>query len=351
VLKNLLAGGDVLSPRHVRVARKELTECRIINGYGPTENTTFTCCGPVAQLEEGVPVPIGRPLDNTKVYLLDQDLQPVPVGVIGELYTTGDGLARGYLRRPELTAEKFIPNPYGDSGTRLYRVGDLARYLPNGEIVFAGRTDQQIKLRGFRIELGEIETVIEQQPQILHAAVVVHEDETKDKRLVGYVVTQKQITSDELREALKPRLPDYMIPSIFMMLESLPLTASGKIDRKALPAPALDGTARQQSYVAPRTETETRIAQIWSEVLGVVQVGVEEDFFSLGGHSLLATRVISRVNTAFGIDVSLRRVFEEPTIARLAAVVEQAKTSEIQPSEPALVRVARAAVSWPTHSE
>ena len=344
-VRNLLAGGDVLSPQHVRLAQQTLSSGTVINGYGPTENTTFTCCSPMDEPLQGATVPIGRPIDNTRVYLLDKEMQPVPVGVPGELYAAGAGLARGYLGRPDLTAEKFIPDPFDRAGgRRLYRTGDLARWLPDGKIAFMGRMDLQVKIRGFRIELGEIESALEGIPEVSQAVVVVREDEAGEKQLVAYTVCEGDIPPSRLREALKLSLPDYMVPSVFMNLEALPLTANGKIDRRVLPAPVM---MREQIFIPPRNPVEEKVATLFAELLRVDQVGIEDDFFALGGHSLLATRAISRINDAFAIEMPLRRLFELPRVADLAEAIEAARASRSTQKVPAIARVARAAVSWP----
>jgi amino acid adenylation domain-containing protein len=346
-LRNLLAGGDVLSPRHVRRVQQAMPECRMINGYGPTENTTFTCCGVINELRDGAPVPIGRPIDNTQVYLLDRNLQPVPIGAAGELYTGGDGLAHGYLGNPEMTAEKFIPNPFGAPGTRLYRTGDLARYLPDGNIVFLGRLDFQVKIRGFRIELGEIQSALELLPAVSQSIVIAHQDSSGDKRLVAYLLTHQSISIAEIRDALRQRLPDYMIPSVFIILEAMPLTPNGKIDRQALPAPPTARDALEDSYTPPRTQVEEMLAHIWAQVLGLDRVGIDDNFFSIGGHSLLATRAMSRINSSFQIDLPLRRLFELPTIAELAEAIDAAKAAQSQPRLPDIVPLAREVIAVP----
>ncbi|WP_164021891.1 non-ribosomal peptide synthetase, partial [Pyxidicoccus trucidator] len=244
-LRYLLAGGDVISPVHVRRLRQHLLHCQFINVYGPTENTTFTSCEPVQLLREGASVPLGLPVDNTQVYLLDGLLQPVPVGVAGELYTSGAGLARGYLHNPALTAERFLPDPFGPEGGRMYRTGDLGRFLPDGRVEFLGRVDFQVKLRGFRIELGEVEAALCQH-EAVKDAVVVARGEGSDKRLVGYVVPRPGPTLelDALKQSLRQLLPEYMVPSAFVQLEALPLTSHGKVDRKALPAPEAPDSSR-----------------------------------------------------------------------------------------------------------
>jgi acyl carrier protein len=316
----------------------------VINGYGPTENTTFTCCHPMRhpmRLEHTVP--IGRPIANTRVYILDEDLRPVPVGVPGELYAGGEGVARGYLKRPELTAWSFIPDPFSTTpGARLYRTGDLARARPDGSFEFLGRTDRQVKLRGFRVEPGEIEAVLRRHPAVREAVAVVREDAPGGARLVAYVVPASEAAMDaaELRAWAAGRLPEYMVPSAWVALDALPLTATGKIDRRALPAPGR--TADAAAHVPPRTPTEELLAAIWAEVLGAGQVGAADDFFALGGHSLLATRVVARIRDALGVEPPVRALFEAPTVAALAERVD-ALRAESAAEEPALLRAPRTA--------
>jgi acyl carrier protein len=261
---------------------------------------------------------------------LDGSLEPAPIGVPGELYIGGAGLARGYLNSPQLTAEKFIPHPFGNEpGARLYKTGDLARYLPDGNIEFLGRLDHQIKLRGFRVEPGEIEVTLARHPGVREAVVLAREDHPGNKQLVAYVVLSAAETcsASELREFLKARLPDYMVPSAFVMLDALPLGPNGKIDRRALPAPDHGRPELDGVFVAPRSPIEERLANIWAQVLGLERVGVHDNFFDLGGHSLLATQVISRVRETYRIELSLRAIFETPTVAGIARVVQQAKES------------------------
>ncbi|MFH0341841.1 MAG: amino acid adenylation domain-containing protein, partial [Chromatiales bacterium] len=322
-LRQLLAGGDVLSVAHVEKFLSATPACRLINGYGPTENTTFTCCYSISQDAKITwSVPIGRPIANTQIYILDPHLNPVPIGVPGELCIGGAGLARGYLNRPELTAEKFIANPFSDEpGARLYKTGDLARYLLDGNIEFLGRLDTQVKVRGFRIELGEIETVLNQHPGVKACAVLAREDAPGDKRLVAYVVGHKAPAQGELRDFLREKLPEYMLPSVFIVLDKLPVTPNGKLDRKALPAPDDSRPELEAAYVAPRTPTEETLAAIWAEVLKLEKIGIHDNFFDLGGHSLLATQVISRLRAAFAIDLPLRALFEGPTIRDLEAAI------------------------------
>ncbi|MCP4654742.1 MAG: non-ribosomal peptide synthetase, partial [bacterium] len=304
-VRQLLAGGDVLSAPHLRRVLAELPHTTVINGYGPTENTTFTCCAPmrkVAEVDDSVS--IGRPISGTRVHVLDRELRPVPAGVSGEPLIADDGLARGYFDRPALTAERFIPNPLGPCpGVRLYRTGDLVRYLVDGRIEFLGRGDFQVKLRGFRIELGEVESVLGAHPQVRACAVVARDDGAAGKCLVAYLVAHDRApAAGELRRHLLETLPEYMVPAVFMELEALPLTPSGKVDRRSLPAP--EPAALSESRVGPRGPVEELVAGIWSEVLGTAdRLGAHDDFFALGGHSLLATRVQSRLRRQLGVEV------------------------------------------------
>jgi amino acid adenylation domain-containing protein len=297
---------------------------RVFNLYGPSEATTYSTFTLVRKGASESPS-LGRPIANTQIYVLDAHLEPVPIGVPGQIYIGGEGLARGYVNRPELTAERFIPHPFSpEPGARLYMTGDLARYLPDGNIEFLGRLDHQVKIRGFRIEPGEIEAVLGQHPAVHQAVVLSREEQPGDKRLVAYVVPTRERTPtvDELRRFLHPKLPEYMVPSAFMLLHSLPLTPSGKIDRHALPAPDQLCPSGGSTFVAPRTPVEGVLPGIWAEVLGLEQVGAYDNFFEIGGHSLTATQVISRVRRAFDIELPLRRLFETPTVAGLAVSIE-----------------------------
>ncbi|MCC6694568.1 MAG: amino acid adenylation domain-containing protein [Candidatus Hydrogenedentes bacterium] len=332
-LRQLLAGGDVLSPAHVRRVLEVLPGIRVINGYGPTECTTFACCHPMCRPEEvEEPVSIGRPIANTRVYVLDESMHPVPVGAVGELHIGGDGVARGYLNRPELTAERFVPDPFqGDDGARVYRTGDAVRFLPDGRLQFLGRKDQQVKIRGFRVELGEIESVLAACPAVKEAAVITQPDANGDKRLIAYV-TPRQVNghaTPAVRDFLNEQLPAYMIPSIIMWLEGLPLNPNGKVDRAALPAPNQPDV---REYCPPATEPERVLAGIWAELLKVDRIGRNEDFFALGGHSLIATQMVYRIQDAFGIQFPLRKVFECGTVAALAEAVEEAVIEHIERS-------------------
>ena len=351
-LRQLLAGGDQLSVPHLERVLRALPHCRLINGYGPTENTTFTCCYTFPpDTPVGASAPIGRPIANTQVYLLDQQLQPVPIGVPGELYAGGDGVAQGYLNRPALTAERFIPNPFAHSlsGTsqRLYKTGDLARWLPapkgHPNIEFLGRLDGQVKIRGFRIELGEIEATLAQHERVRVAVVLARQlDDTPggDKQLVAYVVPALEQADDlpaTLRHFLQSKLPDYMIPAHFLLLDHLPLTPNGKIDRQALPAPDEVLLVTAANFAPPQTPTETLLVTLWAQLLGVAQVGRTDNFFDLGGHSLLATQLVARVRTACAVEIGVRSLFEAPTIAALGAVIDTKRQGE----QPLLHRVPR----------
>ena len=322
-VRQLIAGGDAISQTHARALVRALPGTRLINGYGPTENTTFTCCYPVTDpdsLRESVP--IGRPIANTRVYLLDGHSQLVPIGVPGELHAGGDGLAREYLNRPALTSEKFIPDPFDPAeGARLYRTGDIARYRADGNIEFLGREDSQVKVRGYRIELGEVETALKEHPGVRDAVVTV--DGTLEKRLFAYFVPAAPggPLAAALRRHLAAQLPEYMIPSGFIPLTAMPLTANGKVDRAALPAPDQSRPELEELFVAPRNPVEQRVAGLWAQVLGLEIVGVHDNFFNLGGHSLLATQVISRVGDHFAVELPLSTLFQYPTVAEFAQVI------------------------------
>ena len=295
------------------------------NLYGPTETTIWSTGYKVTTGNKAIS--IGCPLANTQLYILDSHLQPVPIGISGELYIGGEGLARGYLNRPDLTAEKFISNPFSpNSKSRLYKTGDLARYLPDGHIEYLGRIDYQIKLRGFRIELGEIETALLQHPEVKEGVVIVREDTSNENHLVGYIVAETgqdslQVIS-QLRRFLKQQLPDFMVPTIFMALEAMPLTPNGKVDRKALPEPDASRPELEANYVAPRTPIEQQIADIWMQVLNVKRVGIYDNFFELGGYSLVGIQVVSRVRQALQVEILMSNLFELPTVADLAQRVE-----------------------------
>jgi amino acid adenylation domain-containing protein len=329
----LLAGGDVLSPAHVRRAVAGLPGTEILNGYGPTETTTFATFHPVHAGDPEGPVPIGRALANARVYVLDAALHPSPVGVAGELYVGGDGLARGYLGRPDLTAERFVPDGVsGEPGARLYATGDLARWRPDGVLDLLGRVDHQVKLRGFRIEPGEIETALTAHPEVESAVVVAREDVPGDKRLVAYVVPVSTGAAEiaGLPAFLERRLPAYMVPAAFVFLPELPLTANGKVDRRALPAPVAPVRAASSP---PRTPLEEEVARIWSEILGVERVGVEDNFWNLGGHSLLATRALARLTDTFGVEIPLQTLFLAPTLGGFSTALGEAVLAGLSDTE------------------
>jgi len=336
-VRQLIAGGDVLSVSHVKQALNQIEGCRVINGYGPTENTTFTCCHPMTDPEAlGQTVPIGRPIANTTVFILDGQLRPVPIGVIGDLYAGGDGLARGYLNQPELTAERFIENPFAaNPGERLYQVGDRARYLADGTIEFFGRVDSQVKLRGYRIELAEIETVLNEHEAIRDVVVAAREDTPGDKRLVAYWIAANEAAPEPstLREYLANKLPDYMVPAAFVALEEFPLTANGKVDRKALPAPELDRSQSGETYTPPGSELEKTLAEIWQSVLKVDEVGTRDNFFDLGGHSLSLIRVHGAIQKHLDRQIPMVEMFRFPTVGTLAAFLAgDAETQEDKPA-------------------
>ena len=348
-LSSLLNGerGDDVLPRKYLVlggeaGRWDLVErirkagkCALLNHYGPTE-ATVGCCTFSAEADvsawEPATLPIGRPIANDAVYILDSKLQPVPVGVAGELCIGGTGLAQGYLNQPKQTAERFVQNPFSnDPQARIYRTGDLARFLPDGNIEFLGRIDAQMKIRGFRVEPAEIEAVLKRHPAVKQAAVVPYEGEPGEKKLAAYVVAPTQTRTEDLRAFLGQQLPDYMVPSAIVMVDSLPLTANGKLDLRALPAPEQQATAHE--HVAPRTPDEEKLAQIWQEVLRLERVGVTDNFFELGGHSLLATQIISRIRNGFRIQMPLAGFLQNPTIAALAEQMSHCPAVESEQEE------------------
>lgn len=326
----MLTGGDVVSPTHARKFLQTFPGSTLINGYGPTENTTFTCCYPMTTVEQiESSLPIGRPIANTRVYILDRMLQPVPIGVTGDLYTSGDGLSRAYLNQPALTAERFIPHPFSTrAGDRLYATGDQARYRADGTIEFLGRSDQQVKLRGFRIELGEIETVLNEHPGVRNSAALVQELVAGQKRLIAFFVPNLDEglpSPTTLRTFLQSRLPEYMIPTAFITIEQIPLTPNGKIDRQKLTA-TRQLPKSQTEYKAPRDNIEFQLTEIWEQVLGLRPIGVEHNFFDLGGHSLLAMRLMTRIKQIFGQRLSTASLFNQPTIAQQAQLLRESGT-------------------------
>jgi amino acid adenylation domain-containing protein len=328
-LRTLLTGADTL---HHYPSRK--LPFRLVNNYGPTECTVVATSGIVVPKENHDQLPsIGRAIDNVQVHILDENRQPVPNGQPGELYVSGANLARGYRNRPDLTAERFVRNASGsDRGARLYRTGDLARQLPDGEIAFLGRIDDQIKIRGFRIEPAEIVKILDEHPAIQASVVVAREIVAGDKQLVAYFLPlpKAQPTHSELRNFLAKRLPEYMVPATFVKLRNLPLNPSGKVDRTALPMPDAENTLRDSTFVAPRTPIEERVAVILASLLGVEQVSVNDNFFLIGGHSLLGTQLIANIRAAFGVELTLLRVFDAPTVAMLSEQIEVLLESKIE---------------------
>ncbi|MBD2385751.1 non-ribosomal peptide synthetase [Cylindrospermum sp. FACHB-282] len=317
--KRLILGGETLSWQLIQQIREYAPDCQIFNHYGPTEATVgvLTYSVEFSNHPQSATVPLGQPLPNTQVYVLE-NMQLAPVGVKGEIYIGGAGLARCYLHQPELTTEKFIPHPFSDEPeARLYKTGDLGRYLPDGTIEYLGRSDYQVKIRGFRVELGEIETILQQHPNVKEAVVLA-----RDTHLTAYIVQDSPSQINELPSYVRARLPEYMVPSAFVILKALPLTANGKIDRQRLPAPDTARPELEKTFVAPRTPVEEVLAAIWAKLLNLEQVGIDDNFFELGGHSLLLTQVVSQIREAFGVELALRSLFETPTVAGLAQKIE-----------------------------
>ncbi len=343
LLRAVYVGGEICAPRLVERHHALAPHAALFNEYGPTEATIWcamhACRAPTA----AAPVPIGRPGANMRVYVLDEQLRPAPVGVAGELYVGGAGVARGYLNRPELTAAAFIPDPFsGDAGARLYRTGDVVRWLEEGELEYVGRRDSQVKVRGFRVELGEVEAALAAHAAVREAVVVAQGDAPSVQSLTAYYTVadgEPTPTALELRSHLRARLPEYMVPSAFVVLDALPLTPNGKLDRRALPEPERAGAS--VDWVAPRTNTEKVLSDIWCEVLGVERVGAFDGFFELGGHSLLATQAVARAREAFRVELPLRELFEAPTVAGLAERVEAALKQERATRVPPLLPVGR----------
>ncbi len=325
-LRELITAGEQLqiTPVLAKFLQK-LPNCRLENQYGPTESHVVTSFS-VGDLGSGSSIPpIGRPIANTQIYILDPQLQPVPIGVAGELYIGGDGLARGYFNRPELTQAKFIPNPFSsEKSARLYKTGDLARYLNDGNIEFLGRIDNQVKIRGYRIELGEIESILSSHPQIQQAVAIAANTLEGDKYLAAYVVEQgaSNLTNRDLRAFVKAKLPDYMIPATFVMLDTLPLTPNGKVDRRALPAPEYSRQASRDTIVAPRDDIELELTKIWERVLGIQPIGIVDNFFELGGHSLMAVKLVTEIEKTFGQTILLSTLFQSQTIEELGILLK-----------------------------
>jgi acyl-CoA synthetase (AMP-forming)/AMP-acid ligase II/acyl carrier protein len=335
-VKLMNVGSDVVTVDDARRWTETGLPGRFLCNYGPTE-ATVTCLlhpvsGDLSDARGEAAMPLGRPVPGTRAYVVDAELRPLPAGVPGELLLGGVRLARGYHRRPGLTAERFVPDPFGDEpGARLYRTGDLVRCRPDGDLEFLGRIDQQVKVRGFRIELGEIEAALAGHPDIRAVAVLATDTGAGERGLAAYLVMRDgaPVNPARLRAYLRERVPDYMIPSWWTGLPALPLTTSKKVDRLALPAPDRARPDLDESYVAPRDTAEEVIGEIWAEVLGLNRIGVHDDFFAAGGHSLLATRVLPRLRDAFAVEIPLRALFEATTVADLAEVVRAAIETEI----------------------
>jgi amino acid adenylation domain-containing protein len=319
-----IIGGENLTSENIAKWQDFAPDTILVNEYGPTE-TVVGCCIYQVQTHQPASIPIGQPIANTELYVLDSYLQPVPLGVTGELYIGGAGIARGYLNRPELTAEKFVPHPFStEPGARLYKTGDLVRFRADGMLEFLGRIDEQVKIRGFRIELGEIESVLLQHPTIKDCVVTVQENAENDQRLIAYIVLKESSFSvTNLRNFLQSKLPEYMVPSVFITLKELPLTQNGKVNRQELPAPDKARLENDRLYVAPRNSTEDKIANIWTEILKLQRISIHDNFFDLGGHSLIVTQVISRLRDIFDVEIFVQQIFETPTIADLAVIVTQ----------------------------
>jgi amino acid adenylation domain-containing protein len=327
-LREIITAGEQLQVNpYISAFFQALPDCILVNQYGPSEThvvTAYELSGPV-QDWPALP-PIGRPIDNTQIYLLDGEQQPVPPGAAGELYIGGQNVARGYLNQPELTAKKFIPDPFGKTVyATLYRTGDLARFLPDGDIEFLGRIDHQVKIRGFRVELGEIETCLSTHPALRQAVVTAREDTPGDKRLVAYLVTEPAhpLNPADLRQFLLEKMPEYMVPAHFVVLDAMPKTPSGKIDRRALPAPNAERPFLSQSFVAPQTDLEKLLAAVWSQILKIDQIGIDDNFFELGGSSILTLRIATQLKEAKGLEIPAVKLFEYPTIKALAAFLER----------------------------
>ena len=334
-VRDLYVAGEHPDPRRVRELLRQGPPARLLHAYGLSECGALTTCETVAGVPDGgAPIPVGRPTANAQVYLLDEALRPVPPGVVGELYVGGDGVSRGYFNRPGLTAERFVPYPFNDRpGARLCKTGDLARYLPDGRIEFAGRVDRRTKMGGFRVEPREVEAALAEHPAVVEAAVLVRRSASGDRKLTAYLAPadEAEPPPGELRRFLRGKLPDYMLPSDFIMLSSLPRAADGRLDAAALPPPETERPPLEESFVAPRTPAEKELARIWSQVFGLAKVGVRDNFFHMGGHSLLATQVTSRARDAFGVELPVRRLFESPTIEGLAKYIETARGAQPEP--------------------
>ncbi|MCX5202724.1 non-ribosomal peptide synthetase [Streptomyces sp. NBC_00237] len=327
-VRHVLTGGDVASPRHVGRLLDTYPDLLFTNGYGPTENTTYTTCWTSSTLAAGQSVPIGRPISGTRVAVLDDDLLPVPPGECGELYAAGAGLSRGYLHRPAATAERFVPDPFAtEPGARMYRTGDLVRRSPDGTLEFVGRADEQVKVQGYRVEPQAVEAELEQMAGVRHAVVLPQADPAGGTRLLGYVVPTEPDLGDaiglgrQLRLDLREKLPPYLVPWAILIRPELPLNRNGKVDRRALPTATRVPRNVANAFVTPLTTVELRLTELWGDVLGVEPIGIEDDFFELGGHSLLATELLAVVQREFDMDVPALTLFLSPTVAEFAAAL------------------------------
>jgi amino acid adenylation domain-containing protein len=355
----LVIGGEALRYADLELWRKSGSKTRLINEYGPTETVVGSTIYEVQEERQPGDVPMGKPIANTGIYVLNTNLEVAPMGVPGELYIGGAGLARGYVNRPGLTAERFIPNPYGEAGGRMYRTGDRARWRNDGNLEYLGRNDQQVKIRGFRIELGEIEAALQEHAGVRQAVVIAREDQPGEKRLVAYVVPEaggdekergkgipdEELEMSQLREHLQGKLPEYMVPSAYVWLKELPLNHNGKIDWKKLPQP--DENTREQEYVGPRNSIEETLCRVWQEVMRVERVGIHDNFFTLGGHSLMAVQMISRIKSAFAMEMPLSVLFAAPTVARMAEHIAAANGHGQRQSSPILVNIQPHGLSAP----
>lgn len=354
--KSLILGGEASECEWVRMLAELSPDCRIFNHYGPTETTVGVLACRPGEMELSAPLgimPLGRPLSNSQVYLLSSRMEPVAVGMRGEIHIGGEGVARGYLGRPDWTAERFIPDPFGRPGAgRLYRTGDWGRYLVDGQIEFLGRTDDQVKLRGYRVELGEIESVLREERKVAEVTVVVREDEPGEKHLVAYIVAKNEstVSAGELRRYLRERLPGYMVPSYFVLLEKLPLTTNGKVNRQALPVPKTENR-KEEELPELQTAIEEVLAMIWTQVLKLERVGLRENFFELGGHSLLAMQVVSRIREVFKVELPLHELFDHPTVKALGVRVDLLRCADPEPMIPVLVPVRRDQLLLPSYAQ
>jgi acyl-CoA synthetase (AMP-forming)/AMP-acid ligase II/acyl carrier protein len=326
--------GDWIPVTLPDAVRSAFPNAQVIGLGGATEATIWSNFYPVGHVPpEWVSIPYGKPIQNASYYILNSCLEPCPVGVPGDLYIGGECLCSGYANEPELTASKFLPDPFGGQpGSRIYRTGDLARFFRDGNIEFLGRIDHQVKIRGFRIELGEVESSLAQHPGVRESVVMAWGEKRGEKTLVAYVVPTAEggPTVTDLRTFLRDKLPEYMVPSFFLMLDQIPLTANGKVDRRALPAPDNARPGLEESFVGPRTPIEKALVEIWTDVLGINRIGVNDSFFDLGGHSMLATQLVSRARQAFKVNFPLQRLFSAPTIFSMALTIEEAMIAEME---------------------